>query len=923
MAACTAAMGWAQAALPLTLDIADEAAFAAWTVIDNNADISPNTWTCGTGEAVYSEDKSCDADDWLIAPAVTLEAGVTYTIDYYIVQKSTFNFDKQRYAITVGTAATIEAQTTVLTVNESFSSKLYAQQTTTFTPAASGTYHLGVHLYSNRYSGDCGFQKFVVGKATVLPSHVTGLTATADADGALRATLAWTMPTISNYGGTLEQVTGAWVLRDGEQIADLPAAVGQAMTYDDTALDTPGRYTYSVVAYNADGEAPGTAPSATTGWVGHDTPMAVSDFTATANGPTVTLTWTAPDTGTQGGYVDPAAFTYRIERNGEVLEQAWSGQLSYTDTVDALAHYTYRVAATYDGRQGASATTRLLAGNAMTVPYSESFATSDAMDFFTTPTNTTRGWSYYASKQCAQFWGGTAPVEAWLITPAIAFESGKTYKLTFRTGLENAVSADSYKHLYVTLGQGTEVEAQATELWDETIQSALMTGKDVYFTVPASGSWNIGFCVRGATNTYAIFVDDITVTESQVIPQAATDLTAMAAAAGELKATVRWTNPAADLAGTPLAALSSVELYRGEELLKTYDNPTVGAEMEYADINIPAPGIYTYAVVARVEDRASDRAEAVSGWIGIDTPAPVTELTLTAADTHPLLNWTAPDTGVHGGYINADALTYTVVRHPGDITLAEGLTATTFTDEADLPLANYRYSVYAVIGDSLSEGVTSNAMVFGGAFELPYEARLDDADEAALWTVVDANADGKTWTYGSSQWAYTSFSAADDYLFTPPLRSLGGTHKLTLSVKGYNYRYSDAFEVLLATGTDLAAADTTVLFALEDNAVQSAMLKEYTVEFQAPAGIWHIVLRDKSTDPWGLTLGALRVERTDIGMAGDLNGDGAVDVEDVNLIINVILECTDVAQLAGNADLNGDGAVDVEDLNAIINIILM
>lgn len=55
---------------------------------------------------------------------------------------------------------------------------------------------------------------------------------------------------------------------------------------------------------------------------------------------------------------------------------------------------------------------------------------------------------------------------------------------------------------------------------------------------------------------------------------------------------------------------------------------------------------------------------------------------------------------------------------------------------------------------------------------------------------------------------------------------------------------------------------------------------------------------------------------------GDLNGDGSVDVEDVNAIINLILESISADQLAGNTDVNGDGATDIADVNEIINLIL-
>jgi hypothetical protein len=55
---------------------------------------------------------------------------------------------------------------------------------------------------------------------------------------------------------------------------------------------------------------------------------------------------------------------------------------------------------------------------------------------------------------------------------------------------------------------------------------------------------------------------------------------------------------------------------------------------------------------------------------------------------------------------------------------------------------------------------------------------------------------------------------------------------------------------------------------------------------------------------------------------GDVNGDGKVDVEDVNAVINIILKQKTAADYPGNADINSDGKIDVEDVNAIINIIL-
>ena len=58
------------------------------------------------------------------------------------------------------------------------------------------------------------------------------------------------------------------------------------------------------------------------------------------------------------------------------------------------------------------------------------------------------------------------------------------------------------------------------------------------------------------------------------------------------------------------------------------------------------------------------------------------------------------------------------------------------------------------------------------------------------------------------------------------------------------------------------------------------------------------------------------------GLRGDVNGDGKVDVEDVNAAINIVLKLKTAADYPGSADLDGNGKVDVEDVNAIINIML-
>jgi hypothetical protein len=53
---------------------------------------------------------------------------------------------------------------------------------------------------------------------------------------------------------------------------------------------------------------------------------------------------------------------------------------------------------------------------------------------------------------------------------------------------------------------------------------------------------------------------------------------------------------------------------------------------------------------------------------------------------------------------------------------------------------------------------------------------------------------------------------------------------------------------------------------------------------------------------------------------GDVNGDGTVNIADVNSIIDVILGGPDFHE--GRADVNADGSVTIADINAVIDCIL-
>lgn len=57
-------------------------------------------------------------------------------------------------------------------------------------------------------------------------------------------------------------------------------------------------------------------------------------------------------------------------------------------------------------------------------------------------------------------------------------------------------------------------------------------------------------------------------------------------------------------------------------------------------------------------------------------------------------------------------------------------------------------------------------------------------------------------------------------------------------------------------------------------------------------------------------------------LIGDVNSNGRLDIDDLNIIINIMLLKDDARKYHGQADLDSNGIVDVDDLNAFLNYIL-
>ncbi len=257
-------------------------------------------------------------------------------------------------------------------------------------------------------------------------------------------------------------------------------------------------------------------------------------------------------------------------------------------------------------------------------------------------------------------------------------------------------------------------------------------------------------------------------------PAAPTNFTLTPDATGAVTASAQWTNPATTLDGQPLTAISKVVVQVNGTTYKELTDATPGKQSQL-DLTGLATGYARVAVVAYSGDLAGEPAEAMK-WVGNDVPRAVTGITLErTSPSIATLQWTAPTASVHGGYLRTSALKYRITRFNsmGDSAVVAKTYRknTTYIDSTITKLSRYYYKIQSLTND-YGETAQSEEAIAGPGKDIPFVCRFEADSTFSLWTTVDGNNDGRTW----SEYTYQSYVYhtplgvdANDWLITPPV----------------------------------------------------------------------------------------------------------------------------------------------------------
>ena len=192
--------------------------------------------------------------------------------------------------------------------------------------------------------------------------------------------MAFNAPTADAQGTALDAAVKINVYRDGTLVRTFAEAQpGEALSWLDEGVPESGIHTYRVVASNAAGEG---AEAKAEAFVGVDVPGAAGNVTLHDVDGKAVISWTAPTTGSRGGWFDPSTVSYRVLRSdGQVVAEGYTST-TFTDAklpASTSQQLIYYVITTYGGNAKGdyAVTPYCVFGNPYAAPLTEGFAGSD------------------------------------------------------------------------------------------------------------------------------------------------------------------------------------------------------------------------------------------------------------------------------------------------------------------------------------------------------------------------------------------------------------------------------------------------------------------------------------------------------------------------------------------------------------------
>ncbi|WP_289872071.1 hypothetical protein [uncultured Duncaniella sp.] len=556
--------------------------------------------------------------------------------------------------------------------------------------------------------------------------------------GASEASVSWHIPSMCCDGTELSGATLSYsAMVDGREVSKGTVEPGATLVVDYTGLD---RGTRALQLRLSDGDVRGMIAS-TAVYAGNDTPQAPGGVKLSRSA----VTWEPVSEGLHGGYIDPAAVTYKVSLNG--VPAAETSGTSAPVSIDPDIYYigyTAEVTAVYDGLESPPGVSeRFLMGKAFPIPYT--FGPDGGQEDLVTIINADTG-------PYSGVWTVLPPVE---ITDASA---------VYQVELDATCLGASGEYFEIRAGKAPEINALAVPVIARTKVLDIDKWKSYsnLFHVDSPGAYYVAvrYLSDAARNNLA--VRDIRISRSQAeesIPDAVTALAVASTSDPDLTVSLRFRLPEKRIDGTPIDPGLTVKAV-GKSSGCGEKAEVEGRPGEEVTLTVhSAQGEHEITVTPMTGDLAG-KPTAVTAFTGQSPAGYVEDYTGVDSDDNMSvhLTWKAPSGALDGeGYYTPEGCRFVIGEIGADgewtgdiIEVGPDVFEYDYVLEKDAIQRSVRIGIAAKTAAGVSPALSYESFVLGTPWKAPAEETFSGMT-AALTPLMRSVPSVE---YGAGEWLY-------------------------------------------------------------------------------------------------------------------------------------------------------------------------
>lgn len=296
--------------------------------------------------------------------------------------------------------------------------------------------------------------------------------------------------------------------------------------------------------------------------------------------------------------------------------------------------------------------------------------------------------------------------------------------------------------------------------------------------------------------------------------------------------------------------------------------------LENENVAVAETGYY-YVGIHAISD-ADEYALCVDNFIveeGADptNPAAVTSLAVipSSETLSATITFFAPTTAINGEPLTENIAKISLLRDGVEIAAFENVVPGTpfvyVDDDAALTMGYHTYQVIPYTADGVGQKSEAIEVLIVAPVDAPFTADFSSQNIFDCFTVIDANADGRSWAWGASYGAYSSYTYEgagnmDDWFISVPVKlEAGKAYNLVLNARVNSQGYTERFEAKVGAAPTVGAMTTTIIPATE---VANTVAEDYNGYFSvAEDGIYYVGIHTISDEyQYYLCLNSLTIE---------------------------------------------------------------